>query len=101
MSAYQLTAKTTRDIFDIWLWIARDSVESADRVEISILENCQMLAEMPEAGHLRIDLTKKAVLVWPASPYDKYVIVYDPRSKPLRILRVVHASRRKVWRRGI
>ena len=101
MSSYKLTPKAARDIFNIWLWIARDSIESANRVEAAIFENCETLAEMPLVGHLRTDLTKKAVLLWPASPYDRYAIVYDPRSKPLRILRVVHTSRSKVWRRGI
>jgi toxin ParE1/3/4 len=101
MRDYKLTPKAARDIFDIWLWIAQDSVESADRVEAAIFKNCQILAEMPLAGHLRPDLTKKAVLLWPASPYDRYAIVYDPRSKPLRILRVVHTAGRRVWSRGI
>ena len=50
MSSYKLTPKAARDIFNIWLWIARDSIESANRVEAAIFENCETLAEMPLVG---------------------------------------------------
>ena len=101
MSSYFLTPKASTDISQIWLHIAKDSVPAADRVETAILENCKLLGSMKSVGRRRPDLTKKQVLVWPTKPYSNYLIVYDPTHTPLRVVRVIHAARRKVWKRGV
>lgn len=44
---------------------------------------------MPGMGHKRLDLTQRDVLFWLVHPY---LIIYRG-SKPLRIVRVVHAKR--------
>jgi antitoxin ParD1/3/4/toxin ParE1/3/4 len=41
-------------------------------------------------GHLREDLTDEPVRFW--SVYS-YVIVYDPETQPLQILRILHGAR--------
>ncbi len=101
MTSYLLTPKANSDITQIWLHIARDSVSVADRVEAAIIDNCELLGSMKGAGRRRPDLTKRQVLVWPARPYSNYLIVYDPAHTPLRVVRVIHAARRKVWKRGL
>ena len=101
VNLYELTPRARRDIFVIWIRIAQDSVEAADRVETAILENCETLALLPRLGNARPKLTHKPVLTWPTHPYENYLLVYNPETKPIRILRVIQASRRKVWGRGI
>jgi plasmid stabilization system protein ParE len=61
MSAYALTPRARRDIFEIWSYIAADSVEAADRVEHAIFDACAFLAEGPMRGHVRVSLTTRPV----------------------------------------
>jgi len=48
------------------------------------------LAQSPLMGHLREDLTDEPVRFW--SVYS-YVIVYDPETQPLQIIRILHSAR--------
>ncbi len=50
----------------------------------------QFLAANPGVGHLREDLTDQPVKFWPVF---SYLVIYDSSSRPLEILRVLHASR--------
>jgi toxin ParE1/3/4 len=50
----------------------------------------QFLAANPGVGHLRDDLTDQPVKFWPVF---SYLVIYNPTSRPLEILRVLHASR--------
>lgn len=42
------------DLDEIWVFLASDSVEAADRVETAIREAIRKLAEFPELGHVTI-----------------------------------------------
>lgn len=59
----------------------------------------RLLADHPEAGHLRQDLTPLPVKFWAVF---SYMIVYDPAARPIAILRVLHGRREleAVLRRG-
>lgn len=48
------------------------------------------LAERPGIGHTREDLTDRPVKFW--SVYS-YLLVYDPESRPLTIIAVLHGAR--------
>lgn len=98
---YIFSPRARKDVIQIWIRIARDSVTTADKVEEAIMENCQTLSDMPRAGHSRTDLIREGVLVWPALPYENYLIVYTIRSEDIYILRVLHGARRRVWKRGV
>jgi plasmid stabilization system protein ParE len=65
-------------------------VKAARKVRLSLLESCQRLAENPGIGHTREDLTDQPVLFWPVGPY---LIIYEPQTKLLAIVRVVHSAR--------
>ncbi len=45
MSGYALTPVAKADIFDIWSYIAKDSEDTAARVEQAIYDACAFLAE--------------------------------------------------------
>jgi plasmid stabilization system protein ParE len=49
-----------------------------------------VLASHPGIGHLREDLTSLPVKFWSVF---SYLVVYDPASRPLAIVRVLHAKR--------
>jgi plasmid stabilization system protein ParE len=50
MSTYALTSLAKADIFDIWLYIATDSEDAANRVEEAIYDACMFVAEAPCAA---------------------------------------------------
>ena len=87
---FVLTPSAERDLEDIWEYIASDNASSADRV-LSALESAMTrLARNPGAGHWREELADKRhqfFLVY------SYLIVYRPETKPLQVIRVLHAAR--------
>jgi plasmid stabilization system protein ParE len=90
MNRFKLSPEAARDIRGIWAYIAEDSVRAARKVRLSLFDACKLLAQNPAIGHSRADLTEQPVLFWPVG---SYLVIYDPRAKPLAIVRVVHASR--------
>jgi len=91
MKAYRLTYKAEDDLFTIWSYIAADNLDAADRLETEIFHACQQLAEKPDLGHFRRDLTQKPVRFFTVR--GTYLIVYDPATEPLEVLRVLHGAR--------
>ena len=94
MSRCQFTPQAAGDLFEIWSYIARDSVEAANRVEEAIYKACDLLAEGPSRGHAREDLTKHPLRFWTVQPYPNYIIVYHPKTDPLSgMTRILHGTR--------
>jgi antitoxin ParD1/3/4 len=93
MSGYRFTPQATRDLLDIWSFIARDSHEAADRVEAAVFRACDLLADSPLAGRMRKDVTALPLRFWVVHPYPNYLIVYDPEKEPLQIIRILHGAR--------
>lgn len=93
MSGYRLTPSAENDLFEIWCYIARDSTHAANRVEEAIHDACAFLVRAPRAGQQRPDLTRRALRFWTVSPFKKYLVIYDPDTRPLRVLRILHGAR--------
>ena len=89
MSRFRLSPEAAQDITEIVAYIARDSVPAARRVRQALLAACQRLAEHPGLGHRREDLTEKPVRFLPVY---SFLIVYDPASHPLAIVRVLRGA---------
>src|SRR5438105_1243701 len=98
MSRYIVVPSAAADLFEIWLRIAGDSEETADRVIGEFYDTFETLARMPGMGHRRPDYTKARVLFF---PHYSYLIVYQPGTDPLPIVAVVHGGRnvRKILKR--
>ena len=62
----------------------------ADRVESVILDKLAFLAKSPDAGHRRKNLTDEDVKFFPVY---SYLVVYQPRTKPLKIVSILHGRR--------
>lgn len=90
MKRFILTPRARRDVNDIWDYIAGDNIEAADRV-LDALNNAMVkLAKSPGIGHWREELADKRhrfLLVY------SYLIVYRHETKPLQIIRILHAAR--------
>lgn len=87
---YLISPSGQRDLDEIWLYIAKDNPDAADRVERSILSAMREIGNHPLRGHLREDLSDQNVRFW--SVYS-YMIIYDPNTKPVHILRVISGYR--------
>ena len=92
MKEYVLAKPAEEDLFSIWSYIASDNAEAADRVESEIYSACRFLANHPQAGHVRPDLTSHPVRFWALPRYTNYLIVYDPNATPVRVLRILHGA---------
>jgi len=90
---FQLTAQAAEDLDHIWWFIAKDSIDAADRVEAEIAATCSRLAGRPLIGHTRPDITPLAVRLWTIPRYPNYVIVYRPETRPLQGIAILHGKR--------
>jgi antitoxin ParD1/3/4/toxin ParE1/3/4 len=90
MKAFVLTPLAARDLNEIWDYLASDSIQAADRVLDALEKALHGLAKNPGTGHWREDLADRRhrfFLVY------SYLIVYRPETKPMQVIRVLHASR--------
>jgi antitoxin ParD1/3/4 len=90
MKLFVITPRAKEDVNDIWDYIADDSIEAADRVLDALDDAMVNVSKTPGIGHWREELTDKRhrfFLVY------SYLIVYRHETKPLQIIRVLHAGR--------
>lgn len=90
MSEFLLSPAARLDLLDIWEYIARDSVEAADRVIEKIHSEIRELARQPGLGHFRRDLADEPLRFWRVYAY---LIIYRPETRPLEVVRVLSAYR--------
>lgn len=82
MSRYRFTPQAEDDLFEIWTFIAEDSVDSANKVESAIHDACERISQNPLIGAVRSDLTSLPVrFFWLLPSFRSYFIVYDPETK--------------------
>ncbi len=87
---YVLTAEAQAHIDEIGAYIADDSLDAALKVYDAFEETFGLLAERPGLGHSRQDLTDRPLKFWSVF---SYLVVYDPESRPLTIIAVLHGAR--------
>jgi len=90
MSRYVLSISAELDLDSIWEFIARDSVDAADRWIGTLYEAFDAVAASPGMGHTRKDLTSLPVLFWPVV---RYLIVYRVQGELVEIVGVTQGSR--------
>lgn len=90
MKPFVLTPVARRDLEEIWDYLAADDPKVAERVLDTIEAAIEKLAQTPGIGHLRealADRRHRFFLVY------SYLIIYRSDSRPLPIIRILHASR--------
>ena len=86
MPHYLLVPEARKDLTEILQYIADDSVDAALRVHDRFIEIFELLAENPEVGHFRDDLTSRPVRFFPVY---SYLVVYSASVRPFEIVRVL------------
>jgi toxin ParE1/3/4 len=87
---YVLVPEARKDLAELLDYIAADSVDAALKVHDRFVEIFELLAEHPDAGHFRDDLTSRPVGFFPVY---SYLVVYSDGSHPLEIVRVLGGAR--------
>jgi plasmid stabilization system protein ParE len=90
MPRFVLTSLAREDLDEIYEYVRKDNPDAALRVLDNLRNAMRKLAEMPEMGHLRRDLSDEPFRFW--SVYS-YLIIYKPESRPLQVVRVLHGAR--------
>ncbi|HXJ92132.1 MAG TPA: type II toxin-antitoxin system RelE/ParE family toxin [Terriglobia bacterium] len=87
--------RARRDIVEVAVFIAQDSLEASDRFLEAAESTFQALARMPRVGALcRLPSPKFAGLrMWRVRGFENYLIFYRPRPDGIEVLRVVHGAR--------
>ena len=77
------------DLVEIWLFIAQDNPDAADRFLDLLSQKCELLAESPEMGRQRDELAPALR----SFPVGRYVIFYRLIEDGIEIARVLSAYR--------
>ncbi|HLK56384.1 MAG TPA: type II toxin-antitoxin system RelE/ParE family toxin [Chthonomonadaceae bacterium] len=83
------TEQAKRDLLEIWVYIAENSFDAADRILDTINETCQRLAEIPGMGLRREELAPGLR----SFPVGKYLIFYRQAENGIVVIRVLHGAR--------
>lgn len=91
MNRFVLTEPARRDLDQIKSFLLDKAGPTITRrVVKDIRAALKLLGKQPGVGHVREDLTGRPVKFWPVY---SYLIVYDPETEPIQILRVLHGMR--------
>jgi plasmid stabilization system protein ParE len=93
VAAIIITPAAENDLVNIWLYIARDNPDAAERVYQAAESTFESLAATPRMGTLY--QSKRAQLegmrCFPVSKFQNYVIYYREHSQGIEIIRVLHS----------
>ena len=84
------TIPARADLRDIWLYIAQDNLDAADRFLDRIDRTIRMLAENPGLGESQDDL-KQGLRRF---VFSNYLVFYEPIRDGIRVVRVLHGAQR-------
>jgi toxin ParE1/3/4 len=89
MKHFRVSDVARSDLDEIWLYIARDNLEVADKFIHAIVSRFPKLAAMPLIGRQREELLPRLR----SFPVSCYVIFYRPIENGVEIVRVLHGAR--------
>jgi toxin ParE1/3/4 len=85
-----ITPPARSDLVEIRAYLRRERRSAWTVVRRRLELAFRMVGEAPGIGHLRRDLTARPLRFWPVY---SYLVVYDPATEPVRIVRIVHGAR--------
>ena len=77
------------DLAEIWVSIALDNIEVADRLIEELRDKAALLAEQPFIGVARPDFGQEVR----SFPHRDYLVIYRPTTFGVGIARIVHGAR--------
>lgn len=97
MTSILITPAAENDLINIWLYIARDNSEAADRVFQAADNTFRTLAASPHIGTMyrsrRAQL--EGLRFFPVTKFKSYVVYYREHPQGIEIIRVLHAQMNK------
>ncbi|MCU0935947.1 MAG: type II toxin-antitoxin system RelE/ParE family toxin [Gammaproteobacteria bacterium] len=90
MPSVRRTARAEDDLVDLWLYVAQDDTQAADRLLEALDRRCILLAEHPHLGRARPDIAPDLHYF----PVGNYLILYRLLPDGIEVVRVVHGARR-------
>jgi toxin ParE1/3/4 len=88
MNPRRVSDAARSDLAGIWLYIAGDNPEAADKFIRALVSRFPMLASMPEIGRKREELSPRLR----SFPVGRYIIFYRPMENGVEISRVLHGA---------
>jgi len=88
---YKVTPRAQSDLRSILRRIGQENLSAGEHMRELFYHAFFNLGETPYMGQKRDDLTSKPVRFWPA--HRNYMVIYDPKTNPVEILRVYHVAR--------
>lgn len=97
MASVLITPAAENDLINIWLYIARDSQDAADRVFKATEKTFESLLTAPRMGTLYKAKRPRleGIRFFPVSKFQNYVIYYREHPQGIEIVRILHARRDK------
>jgi toxin ParE1/3/4 len=89
MKPFRVSSAARSDLDEIWFYIAQDNVEMADRFIRALVSRFPKLAETPQLGRPRKELSPHLR----SFPFGHYVIFYRPMENGIEIARILHGAR--------
>lgn len=90
MSRYLLSREASRDIQEIWTYVAQDSVRNANRLRDKLRTHLRRLALMPSLG---TDASQYASGLRSSTVLKNYVVFYTTSKSGIVIVRILHGAR--------
>ncbi len=100
MPSILITPAAEEDLINIWLYIAQDNEEAANRVYQAAENTFKLLADSPHIGtpyHPR-RTQLKGVRFFPIDKFHSYLIYYRDQPEGIEAIRVLHAHMEKYTR---
>ena len=89
MNRYRISRRATIDELDIWLHVAGQSADAADRLIDAFQKNYQTLADFPGLGQT----CEQLGCGLRCFPVGNYVVYYRPIQSGIEVVRVIHGAR--------
>jgi toxin ParE1/3/4 len=90
MTRVVLTDAAKQDQLEIWLYIAADNPDAADRLLDEIDKALRLLSGAPGLGRARDDIAPGLRCF----PIENYLILYEALPDGITVVRLVHGARR-------
>lgn len=87
----RFTREALADLSKAVAWVAREDPAAAERLRIAANRAAKRIGEHPHIGPVRTEFAPEQFRFF-VLRHSPYLIVYEPDTKPPRILRVVHGS---------
>ncbi len=89
MARFTVSPQARRDLIDIWKYIAKDSIQNADRLYERLYEAFAVLGSHPAIGRASDEIEPETRRF----PVGNYLIYYRIRRQRVQILHVFHGKR--------